>query len=224
MQEFKFIRSFGRVKSRKLSQNKLGLFDNILPKYQLDLDQLNKNKFSKINLEIGFGSGDFLFENARNNPEQLFIGSEIYINSIGKLLDKLEKNPLNNLKIYQNDVRFLLEKLPKDFLDKIFILFPDHWPKKRHHNRRIINEDLLKILHHIAKPNTTMLIATDHPSYQEYLLELLPDNEFFTLDENFYNNPNQEPDFWVKTKYQEKAIREGRKSMFFNLNYFIDQA
>ena len=106
MQEFKFIRSFGRVKSRKLSQNKLGLFDNILPKYQLDLDQLNKNKFSKINLEIGFGSGDFLFENARNNPEQLFIGSEIYINSIGKLLDKLEKNPLNNLKIYQNDVRF----------------------------------------------------------------------------------------------------------------------
>ncbi len=124
-QEFKFIRSFGRIKSRKLGQNRVDLFNNILPKFQFEIDNLIKNnKFSKINLEIGFGSGDFLFENAKNNPDQLFIGSEIYINSIGNLLTKLEKNPLNNVKIYQNDVRFLLEKLPNNFLDQIFILFP----------------------------------------------------------------------------------------------------
>tara|TARA_B110000259_G_scaffold167140_1_gene195257 strand:- start:749 stop:1417 length:669 start_codon:yes stop_codon:yes gene_type:complete len=217
-QEFKFIRSFGRIKSRKLGQNRVDLFNNILPKFQFEIDNLIKNnKFSKINLEIGFGSGDFLFENAKNNPDQLFIGSEIYINSIGNLLTKLEKNPLNNVKIYQNDVRFLLEKLPNNFLDQIFILFPDPWPKKRHHNRRIINHNLLQILNYITKPQGKLLIATDHPSYQEFLLDFLPKNQFFTLDANFHQNPHLEPDFWVKTKYQEKAIKEGRDSMFFNL-------
>ncbi|MFT4718262.1 MAG: tRNA (guanine-N7-)-methyltransferase [Rickettsiales bacterium] len=217
-QEFKFIRSFGRIKSRKLGQNRVDLFNNILPKYQFEVDNLIKNnKFSKINLEIGFGSGDFLFENAKNNPDQLFIGSEIYINSIGNLLTKLEKNPLNNVKIYQNDVRFLLEKLPNNFLDRVFILFPDPWPKKRHHNRRIVNQDLLKILHFISKPKSKLLIATDHQSYQEHLLKLFTNNVFFTLDQNFNQNPYQEPDFWIKTKYQKKAITEGRESMFFNL-------
>lgn len=218
MKEFKFIRSFGRIKSRTLSQNKLDLFEKIIPKYQLNLAKLNKlQKFTKINLEIGFGSGDFIFENAKNNPEQLFIGSEVYINSIGKLLAKLQENPLDNIRIYQNDVRFLLENLPENFLDQIFILFPDPWPKKRHHNRRIINMKLLKTLHHISKEKSKILIATDHHSYQEYLLELLPNNIFFKLDDNFNDNPYLEPNFWVRTKYQEKAINEGRKSMFFNL-------
>lgn len=218
MTEFKFIRSFGRVRSRKLGVNKIALFEDILPKYQLNLEDFaQNNNFTKINLEIGFGSGDFMFQNAKNNPDQLFIGSEIYINAIGKLLDKLQENPLNNLTIYQNDVRILLEKLPQNFLDQIFILFPDPWPKKRHHNRRIINHNLLQILNHITKPQGKLLIATDHPSYQEFLLDFLPKNQFFTLDANFHQNPHLEPDFWVKTKYQEKAIKEGRDSMFFNL-------
>jgi tRNA (guanine-N7-)-methyltransferase len=218
MTEFKFIRSFGRVRSRKLGENKIALFENILPKYQLNLEEITQNNnFTKINLEIGFGSGDFMFQNAKNNPDQLFIGSEIYINAIGKILDKLQENPLNNLTIYQNDVRILLEKLPQNFLDQIFILFPDPWPKKRHHNRRIINHNLLKMLNHITKPPGKLLIATDHPSYQEFLLDFLPENQFFTLNANFDKNPYLEPNFWVKTKYQKKAIKEGRDSMFFNL-------
>ncbi len=215
MTEFKFIRSFGRVKSRSLSTNKIDLFNNILPQYHLNLDKIRQ--YNKINLEIGFGSGDFIFQNAKNNPDQLFIGSEVYINSITKLLTNLKKDPLNNIRIYQDDVRFLLEQLPKACLEQIFILFPDPWPKKRHHNRRIINHNLLQILNHITKPQGKLLIATDHPSYQEFLLNFLPKNQFFTLDANFYQNPHLEPDFWVKTKYQEMAIKEGRDSMFFNL-------
>jgi len=215
MTEFKFIRSFGRVKSRSLSTNKIDLFNNILPQYHLNLDKIRQ--YNKINLEIGFGSGDFIFQNAKNNPDQLFIGSEVYINSITKLLTNLKKDPLNNIRIYQDDVRFLLEQLPKACLEQIFILFPDPWPKKRHHNRRIINHNLLQILNYITKPQGKLLIATDHPSYQEFLLNFLPKNQFFTLDANFYQNPHLEPDFWVKTKYQEKAIKEGRDSMFFNL-------
>lgn len=196
MTEFKFIRSFGRVKGRKLTSDKLDLFDNIFPQYQLDLQKLINNiKFNKINLEIGFGSGDFIFYNALNNPNQLFIACEVYLNSMTKLLAKLKENPLNNIIIYKNDVRFLLEELPQNFLDQIFILFPDPWPKKRHHNRRIINHNLLKMLSHITKPQGKLLIATDHPSYQEYLLQLLSNNQFFTLDPNFQQNCHLEPKF-----------------------------
>jgi tRNA (guanine-N7-)-methyltransferase len=215
MKEFKFIRSFGRVKSRSLGINKIDLFDNILPKYRLNLKEIDQYK--KINLEIGFGSGDFLFENAKNNPDTLFIGSEVYVNSIARLLTNLKNNPLNNIRIYQDDARFLLEKLPKFSLDQIFILFPDPWPKKRHHNRRIVNHNLLQMLYYVAKLKAKLLIATDHPSYQQYLLELLHNNEFFTLDPNFKENCHLEPKFWVKTKYQKKAIKDGRDSVFFNL-------
>ena len=150
----KFVRSFGRVRTRKLSIHKKDLFLNLLPQYQIEnLTILDlKNNPQQIYLEIGFGFGDFLFENAKNNPNILFIGCEPHINGVVNLLSRLEEYPLSNIKIYVGDSRFFLEKSLSQIFDKIYILNPDPWPKARHYKRRLINSEFFALLNTLTAP------------------------------------------------------------------------
>ena len=219
------IRSFGRIKSRKLSENKNFLLKNLLPIYKIDeefLEQIQNSselkKFSKFCLEIGFGFGDFIFEKAKQNPNILFFGCEPHLNGIVNLLSKLEKEPLQNLKISNIDARILLSKFPVNFFDQIFILFPDPWPKTKHFKRRLINSDFFeKVLSPKIKNNSSLTIATDHDSYKTWILaEILRSKNFSWLA-----NSNKDwqifPNDWIETKYQKKAASEGRVSVIFNL-------
>lgn len=210
-----FIRSFGRIKSRKLSDHKKDLFSNLLNSYQItekDLESLKS--YPKIHLEIGFGFGDFLFENAKNNPEILFIGCEPHVNGVVNLLAKLEKEPLENIKLFISDVRILLEKIPTDFLNKVYILNPDPWPKAKHAKRRLINESLLKILHEKVKKDGELIIATDSDIYKKWIMFEQHKIALWHWEANSKYDWKNFPDDWVKTKYQKKAEEDGRENVF----------
>lgn len=209
------IRSFGRIKSRKLSGHKDDLLNNLLPNYEINNFNVSA---SKTCLEIGFGFGDFLFEKAKKNPNTLFFGSEPYLNGTVNLLAKLEEEPLQNLKISREDVRDLLNKFESKYFDEVFILFPDPWPKSRHFKRRLISAEFLdKILSPKMKNGAKLVIATDHDSYKTWILAEILRSEKFSWQVESKKDWQIFPDDWVETKYQKKAVLEGREPVIFNL-------
>ena len=119
----RLIRSFGRIKSRKLSAHKKSLLEKPLKDYSINLPITLQQR--PTYLEIGFGFGDFLFEKAKKNSEKIFFGCEPHLNGVVNLLAKMEDAPLKNLQISTQDVRPSLEKFPDKFFDEIFILFPE---------------------------------------------------------------------------------------------------
>lgn len=219
LQNNRLIRSFGRIKSRKLSDHKNHLLTDLLPLYEIPQKITGATKNC---LEIGFGFGDFTFEKAQKNPDTLFFGSEPHLNGVVNLLAKLEVEPLSNLKISTTDSRLLLAKFPDKFFDQIFILFPDPWPKFKHFKRRLINQEFLdEILSPKMKNGSKLTIATDHDSYKTWILSEISNSKKFTWSANSKKDWQIFPSDWVVTKYQKKAEREGRTSVIFNLNHNV---
>ncbi len=216
-QNSRLIRSFGRIKSRKLSDHKNFLLENFLPKYEIDSLSTVDRGPSTV-LEIGFGFGDFLFEKAKKNPEIFFLGSEPHLNGVVNLLAKLEKEPLQNLKISREDVRILFQNFQPEIFDEIFILFPDPWPKSKHFKRRLITAEFLdEVLSPKMKSGAKLVIVTDHDSYKIWILsEILRSKKFFWTANSKQDWQNFPTD-WTETKYQKKAAKEGRASVIFNL-------
>lgn len=211
----KFIRSFGRIKSRKLSDHKKDLWSDLLPKYQIDkISSSTKGHHQKIYLEIGCGFGDFLFENAKNNPDILFIGCEPHVNGVVNLLSKLEIEPLNNIKIFAGDSRLMLEPITDKIFDKIYVLFPDPWPKSKHYKRRLINVDFLQLLKSKARVGAELIIATDDNSYKRWIMNEIFRSNLWNWQANSKSDWQTFPADWVKTKYQKKAEIANRENIF----------
>lgn len=215
--ENKLIRSFGRIKSRKLSDHKNSLLTHSLPKYELrDEFFAIHSDYKKKSFEIGFGFGDFIFNKAKKNSEQLFLGCEPHINGVVSLLGYLEENPLNNVKISAVDCRILLENCPEKYFDEIYILFPDPWPKLKHFKRRLINIDFLdNFLASKMKDDSRLIIATDHDSYKTWILSEALKSKKFLWQAKTKSDWQNFPADWIETKYQKKAKREGRQSCYF---------
>jgi len=214
------IRSFGRIKSRKLSDNKKLLINNALQKYQIkNIDASNDYN----NLEIGFGFGDFLYNYAVNNPSIINYGCEPHINGVANLLSMLDKNPLKNLFITTQDVRILLDNFSDNFFNTIHILFPDPWPKVKHYKRRLINLDFLdNMLAKKLKKHGKIIIATDHDSYKTWIMHnILKSTKFIWICESKTSWENF-PNAWHQTKYQKKALNEGRKPVIIEITKIHD--
>lgn len=213
----KLIRSFGRIKSRKLSDHKSDLFENLLPQYHIDFST-DLQKDSHNILEIGFGFGDFLYAQSKNNRDKNFYGFEPHINGVVNLLQFLEKDPLPNVKISNADIRESLDKFPDGFFDKIYILFPDPWPKLKHFKRRLISLKFLdEILAPKMKKSSDLVIATDHDSYKKWIFSQILLSKKFEWLAKSKSNWQDFPSDWTYTKYQKKAQREGRTSIIINL-------
>jgi len=232
------IRSYGRIKSRKLSEHKNFLLENLFANYEINAkdfaniasDQQNqamnnqlqnqnsiKNNFQKISFEIGFGFGDFLFAKAKSNPSQIFLGCEPHINGVVNVLAKLEKDPLNNIKISRVDAREILQNFPDNFFDEIYILFPDPWPKAKHFKRRLINLEFLDFIATKLKKHAKLIIATDHDSYKTWILSAILSCNKLSWQASSKQDWQLFPHDWIETKYQKKAAIEGRNSVIFNL-------
>lgn len=211
----RLIRSFGRIKSRKLSDQKNFLLTDFLPNYEIkNFDSDAEKKY----LEIGYGFGDFLFERAKNNPKTFHLGSEPHLNGVVNLLAKLEKEPLDNLKISREDVRILLKNFADKFFDEIYILFPDPWPKVKHFKRRLIDAKFLdEVLSPKMKSGAKLVIATDHDSYKTWILTEISRSKKFIWQANSKKDWQNFPADWTETKYQKKAHAEGRVPVIFNL-------
>ncbi len=216
MEKFK-IRTFGRIKSRKLSNSKVKKIDSFFPKFKIEIDNSENllgfpQNNKKLFFEIGFGYGEHTVHQALLNQDCNIIGCETYINGVLSLLDKIENAKVENIKIFNGDARLLLEKLPNNSIDKIFILFPDPWPKKRQNKKRIINEDFLQLIQSKLKKEGILFFASDILDYVEWTNNLA--REKFTPLFSSLEECKKEPSWWIKTRYQQKAIENGRKSYF----------
>ena len=215
------IRSFGRVKSRKLNPKQEQLLAEVLPpiavglpeeNQQLEFQKLFLQAPEKMVLEIGFGGGEHLAGIAARHACDGFVGCEPFTNGVASLLSHIDDQQLNNIRVFHGDARVLLERSPDACFDKVYVLFPDPWPKAKHHKKRIINDETLTLLHRVMKPGAVLTIATDHVDYSEWISEHLGNRTDFKEIDRDRNAP---PEGWVPTRYQQKAALEGREPVFF---------
>jgi len=207
-------RSYGRVQGRKLSPNQERLVASNLPQIAFTPEQL-KGK-DNVCLEIGFGKGEHLAQYAMRNPDTFFIGCEPFINGVARLLQYIKDDNIENIRIFHGDARMLLESIDNNILDKVFILFPDPWPKVKHHKKRIINDKMLELLAKKLKYNAILEVATDHVDYGDKIAEHLDNSELFQESEITKNKRETPPHDWIPTNYQQKAEKQGRPARFFN--------
>ncbi len=160
-------------------------------------------------LEIGFGGGEHLVHQAATNPDVGIIGAEPYINGVAMLLGKIRRAGADNLSVYPGDARDLMDVLPPTSVARAFLLYPDPWPKKRHHRRRFVTQEHLRPLAGILKPGAILRVATDIPDYVRQALEEVPKAGFEWLATRpcDWRDPWED---WLSTRYEQKALREGR--------------
>jgi len=200
-------------KGRKISDAKQDLVLEILPKIEIKdlendvlLEELKSEQEKPVNLEIGYGSGEHLAMQAEYHDDEIFVGCEPYFNGTAKLLTEIRNREIENIIIYQDDALLLLDELPDNFLSKLFILFPDPWPKRRHYKRRIIKEENIKIFAKKLKPGGLLRIATDHANYASWIIAKMIKSESFDWEADKVGDWYKEPKEWTSTKYQRKAL------------------
>ncbi len=173
----------------------------------LDLSRLFGDR--PVWLEIGFGSGEHLVHQALAHPEVGVIGVEPYINGVATLLGKLRQAQPGNVRVHSGDARDLMEVLPTGSVAKAFLLYPDPWPKARHHRRRFVTPEHLVPLHKVLMPGAEFRLATDIPDYVRQALEEVPKAGFEWLAKR-PEDWRAPWDDWLSTRYEQKALRESR--------------
>ncbi len=160
-------------------------------------------------LEVGFGGGEHLVHMAKTYPDVGIIGCEPFINGVAMLLGKIREAEVENLAVHPGDVRDLFDVLPDGSLQKVFLNYPDPWPKKRHHRRRFVTPEHLLPLHRVMEKGAELRVATDIADYVRQTLEEVPPAGFEWQAEGpaDWRVPW---DDWISTRYEQKAIREGR--------------
>jgi len=160
-------------------------------------------------LEIGFGGGEHLVHQAVSNPNVSFVGAEPYLNGVAMLLGKIRRARVDNISIYPGDARDLMDVLPAASVERAFLLYPDPWPKTRHHRRRFVTPEHLIPLARALAPGAELRVATDIPDYVRQALIEVPKAGFEWCAESPKDWQTPWSD-WPSTRYEQKALREGR--------------
>ncbi|WP_434614477.1 tRNA (guanine(46)-N(7))-methyltransferase TrmB [Tabrizicola sp. M-4] len=158
-------------------------------------------------LEVGFGGGEHLVHMAARYPEVGIIGCEPFVNGVAMLLGKIRAAGAENLRIHPGDVRDLFDVLPTASVAKCFLNYPDPWPKARHHRRRFVTQGYLGALARVMAPGAEFRVATDIPDYVRQTLEEVPQAGFDLVAQA---GPGGAWEDWLSTRYEQKALREGR--------------
>jgi len=159
-------------------------------------------------LEVGFGGGEHMVHMAAANPQAHLIGAEPFVNGIAMLLGKIRAAGVVNLSIHPGDVRDLFDVLPGASVSRVFLNYPDPWPKARHHRRRFVTPGYLLALARVTAPGAEFRVATDIPDYVRQTLDEVP-KAGFALERQA--GPGEAWDDWLSTRYEQKALREGRR-------------
>jgi tRNA (guanine-N7-)-methyltransferase len=168
-------------------------------------------------LEIGFGGGEHLAAQAARQPDIGFLGVEPFVNGVAKLLGAIEAEQLANVRVLKDDARLLLDALPSGCLERAFILFPDPWPKLRHHKRRIVNRKTLAELARLVRPGGELRLATDDADYARWMLAAILAEPRFLWTAERAHDWREPPADWVSTRYEDKARRNGRRPVFLTM-------
>jgi len=203
-----------------LRQTGQGLVETLLPQLsipepgqdeKLDPFTLFSHSPRALWLEVGFGGGEHLAWQAKQNPDVGLIGGEVFLNGIASLLGHLDRDGSHNARIFPEDVRRLFPALPDACFERIFVLFPDPWPKKRHADRRFIGPGNLDELSRLLVDGGELRIGTDDAVYKEWAVEqmgLRPDFAEISTDRSV------KPADWPLTRYEAKAIAQGREPIY----------
>lgn len=208
----------GRRKGHRLRARQAGLVESLLPQVRaafapgetLNPASLFDPKRDEIWLEIGFGAGEHLAARALERPNAGIIGCEPFINGVAKLLTRIDEDGLSNVRIHDGDARDLLDALADNCIDRVFILYPDPWPKTRHHKRRFISRDNLNQLARIMRPGAELRFASDIADYVRWTLDHLRRDRRFEWTAETAVDWRNPPNGWPGTRYEAKALAAGR--------------
>jgi tRNA (guanine-N7-)-methyltransferase len=212
---------YGRRQGRPLRAGRRQLLEEVLPRLEvalpaegtLDPPALFDAKPAKLFLEIGFGGGEHLAWQAAHHPEAGFLAAEYFITGVASLLGQLPA-AANRLRLYIGDARDLLDCLPDAALDGIVILFPDPWPKRRHHKRRLIQTDTVAQLARVLKDGGELRFATDDAGYLAWALQRLTAEPALCWQVAGPVDWRRRPGDWPATRYEEKALAAGRRPAY----------
>jgi tRNA (guanine-N7-)-methyltransferase len=213
------ISSFGRRKARKLRVTSQKAYDESLPLVKLVLGQkIFPHEPSDIWLEIGFGGGEHMRAQLAQNPHIAMIGCEPFMNGVAQFLTHLLPEDISRVRIWHEDVRLLLDAIPSSFFAGVFILFPDPWPKKRHHIRRLITQAFMAKLLPTLKEGAFLKVASDDSAYVEHIQKVLYDHSELQLCLGPESaNPltwEGRPEGWPSTRYEQKAVAQGKNCAY----------
>lgn len=223
LENIKGSRVYGRRQGGALSATRQGRLDKWLPEIEIKLpDQAvqsaPENHFD-ISLkdhwlEIGFGKGEHLAVQAGSHPDIGVIGCEPFLNGVSGLVDLVDQQNLTNVRIYMDDARLLMDSLPDSSIGRAFILFPDPWPKARHHKRRIVSAGNIMVLSRILKDGAELRIGTDHMEYCRWIMAHMMENPDFIWQCDNPENWRSRPGDWPASRYEIKSLEQGRKSSY----------
>jgi tRNA (guanine-N7-)-methyltransferase len=220
--EPKPLRSYGRRKGKPLSVRKERLIAELLPRLRLNLKEpaparlpdLFSVPVGAVWLEIGFGSGEHLLWQAEQHPGVGFIGCEPFVNGMGSMLGAIETSGINTVRVYDGDARDVLVWLPDRSLARVFILFPDPWPKKRQTKRRLIAAATIEELARVLQPGGEFRFASDDGDYAAETLFLAEKSGAFAWGAERASDWTMRASDWPETRYERKALAEGRKCTY----------
>ena len=218
---------YGRRRGKKLRDGQQSLLGTLLPRLALDVPaDPQKIDLARVFggalprdgvwLEVGFGAGEHLVWQAKEHPEVGIIGCEPYINGVAKCLAHIEREGVENARLFTDDARLVMNALPEQSLSRVFVLFPDPWPKSRHHKRRFVQRENLDVLARLMKPGAELRLATDDPSYLPWMIEhACTHSAFDWLAERPQDWRARSAD-WPETRYERKMLA-GHKPVFLRL-------
>ena len=204
------MRSYGRIKSRPIKPRQAALVEDLLPSLRPPQGPFDPRTLldgaREAWLEIGFGGGEHMASQAARAPDVLIVGCEPFLNGVASAVRHVAEQGLKNVRIHDGDARELAARLPDASLDRVFILFPDPWPKARHHKRRIVQTEMVAELARLLKPGGRLRFATDVAGYADWALERI-------LASPDFDWPAQKADDWrvapsdhITTRYEEKRL------------------
>lgn len=212
-------RFYGRRKGRRLRQTRQWLVDDLLPRLAVALSEpgatldprhLFPKPVADVWLEIGFGAGEHLLAQARRHGDVGFVGCEPYLNGVAALLPAIADEHIDTIRIFPDDARRLLASLAPGSLGRVFALFPDPWPKVRHHERRLINPETIVEIGRVLRPGGELRLASDHAGYVRWMLEhLTREPSPFLWEARRPADWRRRPDDGFATRYEEKATASG---------------
>jgi tRNA (guanine-N7-)-methyltransferase len=209
---------YGRRKGPKLRARQAGLLETLLPRLALTPERGRDPQeyfpapadITDVWLEIGFGAGEHLAWQAAEHPKTGIIGAEPYVAGMAKLLAKIADSNIANIRLYTEDARDILGALPDGCLGRVFILFPDPWPKSRHHKRRFIQMKMLDELARVMRSGAELRFATDDQGYLVWALERLMAHPSFNWTAEAASDWGARAPDWPETRYEAKAKKAGR--------------
>ena len=216
------LRSFGRRHGRKFSASQERLLAEDLPRVAIDLaapapqqaSELFAAPVRDVWLEIGFGGGEHLIWQAENHPDVGLIGCEPYLDGVVKVLAAIRSQQLDRIRLHADDARPLLRWLPEASIARAFVLFPDPWPKAKHHKRRLISPSMADALARVIRPGGELRIGTDIGDYARTALRAMVGSADFQWLAKGPSDWRVRPADWPQTRYEQKAMAAGRRCYY----------